>query len=166
MVEDIEQADEERVQKLSLILGIGNGKLEEIISYNQLVDHLEAAANDDNEISDDLFKFRDLIGPQGPLKPTDPNWKGCKYNVLVDWETGEKTYEPISVLAADDLVTWAMYAKENNFLCIDGWKWFRNLVKRDKTLSKVVMHFGIRQARRAKKYMFGSLIPRSYKEAL
>ena len=49
-VADIEQADGERVQNLSFKLGIGNGKLEEIISYNQLVDHLEAAANEDNEI--------------------------------------------------------------------------------------------------------------------
>ena len=97
MVEDIEQADGERVRNLSFILGIGNGKLEEIIIYNQLVDQLEAAANDDNVISDDLFTFRALVGHQGPLKPTDPNWKGCKYNVLVDWETGEKTYEPHSV---------------------------------------------------------------------
>ena len=73
VVEDIEQADGERVQKFSFILSIGNRKLEEIISYNQLVDHLEAAANDDNDISDDLFKFRSLIGHQGPLKPTYPN---------------------------------------------------------------------------------------------
>ena len=88
VVEDIEQADGERVQTLSFILGIGNGKLEEIISYNQLVDHLEGAANEDNEISDALYKFRALIGHQGTLKPTDPNWKGHKYNVLVEWETG------------------------------------------------------------------------------
>ena len=72
MVEDIEQADGERVQELSFILGIGNGKLEEIISYNQLVDYLEAAVNEDNEIRDDLYKFRSLIGQPGPLKPTDP----------------------------------------------------------------------------------------------
>ena len=130
------------------------------------MDHLEAAANDDNEISDDLLKFRVLIGHQGPLKPTDPNWKGCKYNVLVDWETGEKTYEPLSVLAADDPVTCAMYAKENDLLHIDGWKRFRNLVKRDKTLTRAVMQSRIRQAKRAKKYMFGYLIPRSYKEVL
>ena len=127
-----EKADGERVQKLSYILGIGNGKLEEIISYNQLVDHLEAAAHEDNEISDDLFKFRALIGHQGPLKPTDPNRKGCKYNVLVDWGTGEKTYEPLSVLAADDPVTCASYAKENDLLHVDGWKRLRNLAKRDK----------------------------------
>ena len=80
------------------------------------MDHLEAAANDVNEISDDLLKFRALIGHQGPHKPTDPNWKGCMYNVLADSETGEKTYEPLSVLAADDPVTCALYAKENDHL--------------------------------------------------
>ena len=133
--------------------------------YSQLVDHLKAA-NENNEISDDLYKFRALIGHQGPLKTTDPNWKGCKYNVLVDWETGEKTYEPLSVLAADDPVTCATYSKANDLLCIDGWKRFRNLAKRDKILTRAVMQSKIRQARRSKKYMFGYLIPKSYKEAL
>ena len=130
------------------------------------MDHLKAAANEDNKISDDLFKFRALIGHPGPLKPTDPNWKGCKFNVLVDWETGEKTYGPLSVLAADDPVTCDTYAKENDLLHIDGWKRFRNLAKRDKTLTRAVMESKIRQARRSNKYMFGYLIPRSYKEAL
>ena len=161
VVEDIEQEDGERVQKLSFILGIGNGKLAEIISYNQLVDHLEAADNDDNEISDDRFKFRALIGHQGPQRPTDTNWKECKYNVLVDWETGEKTYEPLSVLAADDPVTCALHTKENDLLHIVGWKRFRDLAKRDKTLTRAIMQSTIRQARIAKKYMFGYLIPRS-----
>ena len=93
----------------------------EIISYNHLGDHLEAVDNVDNEISDDLIKFRALIGHQGPLKPTDPNWKGCKYNVLVDWETGGMTYEPLSVMAADDPVTCAMYAKKmTSFTLMDG----------------------------------------------
>ena len=73
MVEVIKKADGERVQKLNYILGIANGKMEEIISYSQLVDHLLAAddpvtcANEDNEISDDLYKFRALIGHQEPL---------------------------------------------------------------------------------------------------
>ena len=129
------------------------------------MDHLEAAANDDNESSDDLFRFGALIGHQGPLKPTGPNPKGCKYNVLVDWVTGEKTYEPLSVLATEYPVTCALYAKENDLIHIDGWKRFRNLLKRDKTLTRAVMQSRIRHARRAKKYMFGYLIPTSYKEA-
>ena len=65
MANNLEKADGERVQNLCYILGIGNGKLEEIISYTQLEDHLEAAANEDNEISDDLYKFRALIGHKG-----------------------------------------------------------------------------------------------------
>ena len=118
---------------------------------------MEAAANEDNEISDDLYKFRALIGHHGPLKATDPNWKGCQYNVLVDWETGDKTYEPLSVLTADDPVTCATYAKENDLLHIDGWKRFRNLAKRDKILTRAVMQSKIRQARRSNKYIFGYL---------
>ena len=80
-----------------------------------------------------------------------------------DWE---KTYEPLSVLAADDPVTFATYAKDNDLLHIDGWKGFRNLAKRGKTLARAVMQSKIRQARRANKFIFGYLIPRSYKEAL
>ena len=79
VVDDVEEADGERFQNLSYILSIQNGKVEKLISYNQLMDHLEAPVNEDNEISDDLFKFRALIGNQGPLKPTDPNRKGCQY---------------------------------------------------------------------------------------
>ena len=86
MVEVIEKAGGERAQNLSYALGIDNGKVQELISYSQLVDHLEAAANKDNENSDDLYKFRALIGHQGLLKATDPNWKGCKHNVLAEWE--------------------------------------------------------------------------------
>ena len=66
VVEDIEQADGERVQNLSFILGTGNGKLEEIISYDQIVDDLEAAATKDNDINDDLYKMKVLIGHWGP----------------------------------------------------------------------------------------------------
>ena len=124
-------------------------KLEEIISYNQLVDHLEAVANEDNEIRDDLYKFRAPIGHHGPLKPIDLNWNGYKYNVLVDWETGEMPYEPLSVLTADDPVTCATYAKENDLLQMDGWKMFRNLAKRNKTLTSAVMQSKIRQEIRA-----------------
>ena len=40
--------------------------------------------------------------------------KGCKYNVQVEWETGEITFEPLSIIAADDPVTCAAYAKEND----------------------------------------------------
>ena len=51
-----------------------------------------------------------------PLLASDPDWKGSKYNVQVEWETGEITFEPLSIMAADDPVTCAAYAKENDLL--------------------------------------------------
>ena len=30
---------------------------------------------------------------------SDPDWKGSKYNVQVEWETGEITFEPLSIIA-------------------------------------------------------------------
>ena len=111
---------------------------------NQILDHLEAVSNEDNEISDDLYKFSALTVHQEPLKAMNPNWKGCKYKVFIEWETGEKTYEPVSILAADNPVTCATYTKTNDLLHADGWKRFRNLAKRDKILTKAVMQPKIR----------------------
>jgi hypothetical protein len=44
--------------------------------------------------------------------------------VLVEWETGETTYEPLKMIATDDPVTCAEYSRENDLLNIDGWKQF------------------------------------------
>ena len=35
---------------------------------------------------------------------------------MVEWETGEITEEPLSIIAQDDPVTCATYAKEHNLL--------------------------------------------------
>ena len=58
-------------------------------------------------LGDDIFKFRALNGHQGPPKAPDPNLNKCKYNGLAVWETGEKIYEPLSVLETDAPVTFA-----------------------------------------------------------
>ena len=50
-----------------------------------------------------------------------------KYNVQVELETGEITFEPLSIIAADDPVTCAAYAKENDLLALEGWRRFRSL---------------------------------------
>ena len=102
--------------------------MEEIISCSHLVDHQEATANEENE----TYKLRVSIGHQRPPKAPNPNLKRCKYNVLVEWETGEKTHEPLPVLAADDPVTCASYTKGNGISHLDGWKRYKNLAKRDK----------------------------------
>jgi hypothetical protein len=72
------------------------------------------------------------VGHQGPLLWHDKDYNGSRFNVLVKWENGEITTEPLSVIAADDPVTCAVYAREHDLLDIEGSKHFRNLAKREK----------------------------------
>ena len=44
-----------------------------------------------------------------------------KYNVQVEWETGEVISEPLSVIPAADPVTCAAYAQEHDLLAFEGW---------------------------------------------
>ena len=155
VVEQIEAADSNRIPNINFILDIGEGKVEELITYNQLLDHLEQADEQDNSMDQELYRVRAIIGHEGPLKATDPNWKGSKWNVQIEWETGEITFEPLSVIAADDPITCAAYAKEKNLNNLDGWKRFRHLIKKEKQLTRAIKQSKIRQVRHAKKYMFG-----------
>ena len=86
------------------------------------MDHLEQGDEQDNSMDQELYRFRAIIGHEGPLKATDPNWKGSKWNVQIEWETGEITFEPLSVIAADDPITCAAYAKEKTYTTLMGGK--------------------------------------------
>ena len=156
----------QRVQNINFILDIGNGKVEELISYNQLLEHLENAQDHDMGMDQELYRFRAIIGHQGPLLASDPDWIGSKYNAQVEWETGEIIFEPLSIIAADDPVTCAAYAKENDLPGLEGWHRFRSLAKKDKVLARAIKQCKIRQVRRSQTYMFGYLIPRNYMEAM
>jgi len=41
---------------------------------------------------------------------------------MAEWENEEVTAEPLSIIAAGDPVTCAVYARENNLLELDGWQ--------------------------------------------
>ena len=47
VVEIIDQDNGQRVENINFILEIGNGKVEELVSYNQLLEHLENAQDHD-----------------------------------------------------------------------------------------------------------------------
>ena len=99
------------IKKINFHLDVGQGRSEAIMSYVQILDHL-----DQQEQLDDLYKFTAITGHQGPLSPQYENYKGTKYNVMVEWETWEITEEPLPLIAADDPVTCATCAKKHDLL--------------------------------------------------
>ena len=85
---------------------------------------------------------------------------------MVEWETGEITEEPLSIIAHDDPVTCAAYAKEHNLLHLPKWNKLKLIAKHQKTLTRAINQTKTRQVRRSATYQFGYLIPRDYKNAL
>ena len=62
------------------------------------------------------------------------------YNVCIEWENGETTYEPLAKAIADDPITMALYAKENNLLNVPGWQRLKKHAKREKKLETYQTH--------------------------
>ena len=85
---------------------------------------------------------------------------------MPEWENGEVTSEPLSIFAADDPVSCAVYAKENNLLDTPGWKRFKSLARRDKKLLRIVKQAKLRSFRTMPKYKYGFLVPNDYNHAL
>ena len=79
------------------------------------MDYLTKDNDDDIE-----WKFKDIIGHQGPLSKDHADYKGLPYNVTVLWENGETMSKPLSVIAADDLVPCTVYARKNDLLDLSG----------------------------------------------
>ena len=73
VVEIIDQDNGQRVENINFILDIGNGKVEELFSYNQLLEHLENAQDHDIGMGQELYRLRAIIGHQGPLLASDPD---------------------------------------------------------------------------------------------
>jgi hypothetical protein len=110
------------------MISINDDEYEKNITYNELMDLIKK--NKENE--DIVWRFKHIVRHQGPLICTDPNYKGSKYNVLMEWENGEITEEPLAIIAADDPVTCAICAKEKGLLDKEGWKCFKRIANQEK----------------------------------
>ena len=112
-----------------------------------------------------MYTFRDILDHQGPIRPTDPNYKGLSYNVQVLWEDGTKTWEPLAVMIACDPATLAAYVKEHDLLETEGWKKLKKIARRVKVLQRMINASKRAQRYNKVQYKFGVRVPRSVKEA-
>ena len=44
------------------------------------------------------------------------------WNVLVDWEVGPQTWDPVNIMAKQDPMTIVKYAHDHELLKTPGWK--------------------------------------------
>ena len=114
-VKDLCQQQVSREDQLRFKLKIDGDQLDDVISYNQLMKYLEDKT-DTGPLEDGLYRFKCTKDHKGPYTTSDPEYNGSSYNLLIEWETGEQTWEPLSNIIASDPYTCAVYAKEHNLL--------------------------------------------------
>ena len=162
VVEIIDQDNGQRIENINFILDIGNGKVEELISYNQLLEHLENAQDHDMGMDQELIGSEPSLDTKVLCLPQIQTGKGANIVFKLNGRLGRLLLNPSPSL----LLMIQSYAKENDLLALEGWRRFRSLAKKDKVLASAIKQSKIRQVRRSQTYMFGYLIPRNYMEAM
>ncbi|GAX13599.1 hypothetical protein FisN_14Lh370 [Fistulifera solaris] len=159
---DFENSHDTSPDHVKFRCSVNNNEYEEILSYQELMDLLAENQGDDEV----YWRFRSISDHQGPLKPDDPNYKGSLYNVKVEWENGETTWEPLNIFKKDAPVECAIYAREHKLMHLDGWKSFKKIAKQnDKVFSRIVKQAKLQNYRSSKKYKFGYEIALSEEDA-
>ena len=176
VVRKIEERDAKSERSIiKFLVAIGDNDYDEIITYNELCDIVEAQIEREESLLEGLpdgelqmvgnmFSFRQIVGHDGPLTPKDAKYNGSMWNLLVHWEDDSQTWEPLTIIAKDDPVSVAQYGKANGLLDEPGWKRLKKLARRDKKLQRMLKQARIAPGKRIPKYKFGVQIPNGYSE--
>ena len=159
-----EESLQQEPDHVKFLVSVEGSKADEIMAYNDIMEYLEEALSDDS--NEQMWRFKDIIAHEVPLKPTNPSYKGSQYNVLVVWEDGSRTYEPLHIIGADCPVICAQYAKRNGLLDAPGWKRCRTITKNEKKMMRMINQAKLSSFRRAPIYQFGYKVPSSPQEAI
>ena len=162
-----------------------NNEKEDIISYNDIINHIE-----DDETFEELglSKIAEILNHSPEIKNTKYNreledghmmkYNDSSYNVLVKWEDGSTSWQPLSNkrkwgidawgVMDTDPVTVALYAQKAGMLLKPGWggKRIRDLVKTQKRLIRNVNQAKLHSLRNKPIYMYGYQVPRGHQQAM
>jgi hypothetical protein len=102
LIEDHESKVEDNFTRIKFRVSVNEDRAEEIITYNKMLEYITK-----DEESDIQWKFHHIVSRK---------YKGSQCNLLIEWEGGKITSEPLKIVAADDPVSCAIYARENDLL--------------------------------------------------
>ena len=68
---------------------VNDREFEDFVTYMDVINHIEKEDEENNQ-----WKFKSINGHQGSFPKSDVEYKGSRYNVLANWNSGESTYKP------------------------------------------------------------------------
>ena len=101
-IEDLDNEFERETERIKFKVLVGDEKFGELVDYSEMCEFIEEQAQNE----DGTWRFRKISNHRTAGRK--------KHEVLIEWESGECTYEPISAIYAGDKYLLAEYAKDNN----------------------------------------------------
>ena len=101
--------------------------IKEVFINNKLLEYLNNS-EEDNLIEQ---KFKTIIAYESPLSKLHPNYNGLLCNPKIKQEKKKITNKLLSIIAADNPVSYAIYTRDNDLLNELGQRHFKSLAKRD-----------------------------------
>ena len=89
VIRKINDLDAQNHKNITFLLKLGNGDADQLMSYVELCDKIEAMRQDDlekEERGESFFFFKEIIAHQVPLSPMSMNCEGSTYNVSTRWD--------------------------------------------------------------------------------
>ena len=77
----------------TLILKVDGEQLDDLISYNQPMEHLDDTITT-GPTADGLYQFKSIQDHKGPYSPSDPEYLGSSYTYLMDGKLGRSLGNP------------------------------------------------------------------------
>ncbi len=154
VVREYERVDSETQQ---YVVKIGD-KLD-VMTHAAVVDALDKQLQRERDQPEDekLWFFKEI---------RHHRFKDGKWEVRVLWEDGSETWEPLSVIFADDPITVSRYAWNEDLLDTPGWKRCRPYAKSVKQMNRLFIQSKLRSQRTATRIKFGVRVPRTYQQAM
>jgi hypothetical protein len=166
VVSKIKDRDAKNHQTLKFLCVLGNNDYNGILTYQELSDIIEEQHTAKEEGTQESWTSKSMTDHQGPMARKHKDYKGSSFNVLVKWEDGSETYEPLDIIMKDDPIRVAQYAQHRGSLDTPGWNKLKRFVKNKKMFTRMVKQVKLRSQRDVPIYQFGIRVPYNVKEAL
>jgi hypothetical protein len=79
-------------EMIELRLRVQNEEFDKLVAYNDIIHYIG-----DDSTSDGSWKFREILDHEGPIRESSERYNGSMHNILIEWENGENTWEPLKM---------------------------------------------------------------------
>ena len=160
LIEDFEDERDRDPERIKFRCKVGDKEFEKLIEYSQMCEFIEEQVQNE----DGTWRFRRITGHSTPKRKSE------KPRLLMEWESGEITLEPVYTIAKSDPWVVAEYAVENGVL--DEWHsmWpslkLRRYAKNGKKLLRMINAAKRHSYKNSPMWQYGHQVPRNHREAM